>query len=64
MARGGLNDQGRIAFHYILTDGRTGIAIAAPTASCYPNCDQSTSPPILKVADFTCFLQRYAAGCQ
>jgi hypothetical protein len=29
---------------------------------CYANCDQSTVPPILNVGDFTCFLQRFAAG--
>jgi hypothetical protein len=30
--------------------------------SCYGNCDGSTATPVLNVADFTCFLQRYAAG--
>jgi hypothetical protein len=30
--------------------------------SCYPNCDQSTSPPILNANDFQCFLNKYAAG--
>src|SRR5690348_12958046 len=30
------------------------------TQPCYPNCDGSTAPPILNVADFTCFLQRFA----
>jgi hypothetical protein len=29
---------------------------------CYANCDASTQPPILNVGDFTCFLQRFAAG--
>jgi hypothetical protein len=29
---------------------------------CYPNCDASTTPPVLNVADFTCFLQKFAAG--
>jgi hypothetical protein len=29
---------------------------------CYANCDGSTAAPVLNVADFTCFLQRYAAG--
>jgi hypothetical protein len=29
---------------------------------CYANCDNSTSPPILNVNDFTCFLNRFAAG--
>jgi hypothetical protein len=31
-------------------------------APCYANCDQSTSPPFLTVADFSCFLQQFAAG--
>jgi serine protease AprX len=29
---------------------------------CYANCDGSTASPILNVADFTCFLQKFAAG--
>jgi hypothetical protein len=29
---------------------------------CYANCDESTTPPILNVADFSCFLSRFAAG--
>ncbi len=34
----------------------------APPPTCYANCDQSTSPPILNVLDFACFLNRFAAG--
>jgi hypothetical protein len=29
---------------------------------CYANCDGSTNPPILNVADFGCFLTKFAAG--
>ncbi|MFN0134371.1 MAG: GC-type dockerin domain-anchored protein, partial [Phycisphaerales bacterium] len=29
----------------------------------YANCDASTTPPILNVNDFVCFLNRFAAGC-
>jgi hypothetical protein len=29
---------------------------------CYANCDGSTAAPVLTVADFTCFLQKFAAG--
>jgi hypothetical protein len=29
---------------------------------CYANCDNSTTSPVLNVADFTCFLQRFAAA--
>ncbi|MFN0134440.1 MAG: immunoglobulin domain-containing protein [Phycisphaerales bacterium] len=30
--------------------------------SCYANCDGSTATPILNVNDFTCFLNKFAAG--
>jgi hypothetical protein len=33
-----------------------------PPPVCYPNCAQSTAAPVLNVADFTCFLQKYAAA--
>jgi uncharacterized membrane protein len=29
---------------------------------CYPNCDSSTTVPILNVLDFSCFLNKFAAG--
>jgi hypothetical protein len=32
------------------------------TASCYPNCDHSTTSPCLNVLDFSCFLNSFAAG--
>jgi uncharacterized Ntn-hydrolase superfamily protein len=32
----------------------------ALSAGCYPNCDNSTTPPILNVEDFTCFINRFA----
>jgi hypothetical protein len=31
-------------------------------ASCYANCDSSTTQPVLNVLDFSCFLNRFAAG--
>jgi hypothetical protein len=37
------------------------VGYVCPPA-CYANCDGSTTPPVLNVRDFTCFLQRYAAG--
>jgi hypothetical protein len=30
--------------------------------TCYANCDASTTPPILNVQDFACFLNAFAAG--
>jgi hypothetical protein len=38
-----------------------GFAVVSASV-CYPNCDNSTTAPVLNVQDFTCFLQRYAAG--
>src|SRR5262249_6890447 len=37
---------------------RMTFAIAS---GCYPNCDGSTTPPVLTVADFGCFLNAFAA---
>jgi hypothetical protein len=31
-------------------------------AFCYPNCDGSTTPPVLNVDDFVCFQARFANG--
>jgi hypothetical protein len=31
-------------------------------ASCYANCDSSTTAPVLNVEDFTCFINRFASG--
>jgi len=40
------------------------IVVVRPSAppTCYPNCDQSTTPPVLNVLDFNCFLNRFSAG--
>jgi acid phosphatase len=43
-----------------------GTVAAAPILDiwvpCYANCDGSTAAPVLNVADFSCYLQRFAAG--
>lgn len=31
-------------------------------ATCYPNCDASTTPPVLNINDFVCFLDAFVAG--
>jgi hypothetical protein len=28
----------------------------------YANCDQRTTPPVLNVEDFTCFINAFASG--
>lgn len=44
----------------LLTASGTG---GGGSPGCYPNCDGSTSEPVLNALDFACFLQRYRAGC-
>ena len=49
------------------TNGQFGAsfgmaAILTPPATCYANCDASTIQPVLNVLDFSCFLNRFAAG--
>ena len=38
------------------------VMSATPSASCYPNCDGSTSTPLLNVNDFVCFQTSFAAA--
>jgi hypothetical protein len=38
------------------------LSLADAYAPCYGNCDNSPTPPVLNVADFTCYLQRFAAA--
>jgi hypothetical protein len=38
------------------------IWLPHPPVGCYPNCDGSDVQPILNIADFSCFLQKFAAG--
>src|SRR5262249_58156804 len=39
-----------------------GFLGAGGVASCYANCDSSTTPPTLNVLDFACFLNRFASS--
>jgi hypothetical protein len=47
-------------FHSV--DGLPWSYLARYGCSCYANCDNSATAPMLNVADFTCFLQQFAAG--
>jgi len=38
------------------------LALAEFAAPCYANCDGSSVAPVLNVNDFTCFLNKFAAG--
>jgi hypothetical protein len=42
--------------------GTTLSDVSAVSSPCYANCDGSTTSPCLNVLDFSCFLNRYAAG--
>jgi hypothetical protein len=54
--------------HYTALGGRTKAATemllldSYVVSPCYANCDHSTSAPVLNVNDYTCFLNRFAAG--
>ena len=43
------------------SNGRAAFVINLG-GGCYPNCDGSTTTPVLNVLDFSCFLNRFAAG--
>ncbi len=38
------------------------IVYTPPAPPCYPNCDHSTTVPVLNVLDFACFLNAFASG--
>jgi hypothetical protein len=40
----------------------TASFTAQVTPPCYPNCDHSTTAPILNIADFVCFQSKFAGG--
>jgi hypothetical protein len=54
-------------FPYLVrVSGYNGLSgtfvLNASLAPCYANCDGSTSPPVLNVLDFNCFLNRFSGG--
>jgi hypothetical protein len=42
--------------------GILAASLSYPGTTCYANCDGSTTPPVLNVLDFSCFLNKFAAG--
>ena len=52
------------AYSCLVSNSCGSLASAAANLGvvCYSNCDGSATPPILNINDFTCFLNRYAAG--
>jgi hypothetical protein len=51
--------QGDTASADILAQNVSATGVLGPP-HCYPNCDGSTTPPILNVADFSCFLTKFS----
>lgn len=51
---------------YVMTSTALGPAgtggVVSRIVSCYANCDTSSTPPVLNVTDFQCFLNRFAAN--
>ncbi len=56
----GQPDAGRSALGSLECLG--GFIGASGAAPCYANCDSSTTPPVLNVNDFICFLNRFASA--
>ncbi len=50
------------AGQYTLGAGFLIVVNGAGPSACYANCDGSTTPPVLNVLDFSCFLNEFAAG--
>jgi hypothetical protein len=46
----------------LMPDPRLSLYGSFNGGFCYPDCDGSQLPPTLNIADFTCFLQVFAAG--
>lgn len=47
----------------LMGNGQSGVNfVLYGTPGCYANCDGSATAPALNVGDFTCFLNRFAAG--
>lgn len=51
-------------FAQVNNQNAAGIAAwtGCTATSCYPNCDGSSNPPVLNTLDFSCFINRFAAG--
>jgi hypothetical protein len=49
-------------FEQVGAQSTHGLAAWTSCPACYPNCDHSTTVPVLNVQDFTCFLNAFAGG--
>jgi probable HAF family extracellular repeat protein len=58
----GVSDDGGTILGWGSHNGVTEAWVATVPRECYANCDASTVPPVLNVADFVCFMDAFAAG--
>jgi len=55
---------GALGLAELIQPGSVAQVLALPyqPCGCYANCDGGTTPPVLNVNDFLCFLNKFAAG--
>ncbi len=53
---------GKFPYHCHILEHEDHEMMRQFQTTCYANCDMSQTAPVLNVADFTCFLQQFAAG--
>ena len=54
---------GSTTYHWdVIVNAADVVLRLASIAPCYANCDGSSAAPVLNVADFICFQNKYAAG--
>ncbi len=58
----GQHDAGTLTAGSLECIGGFWAGADAATAACFPNCDGSTSTPVLTANDFQCFLNSFAAS--
>lgn len=59
----GISADGSVIVGYGPFNGAArGWIVSGVPASCYANCDGSTTQPCLNMLDFTCFLSKFGAG--
>jgi hypothetical protein len=59
------NTAGQTAYDQWVQNGRSAPVVmnySSVALPCYANCDGSTTPPVVNVNDFVCFMSKYVAG--
>jgi hypothetical protein len=56
------NYMGKYAYHCHVLEHEDHEMMRQFQTTCYANCDASTTPPVLNVEDFSCFINMFATG--